>query len=125
MCQRTRALENPAVDHIYGKIKEIQESDNGSDLRFRVEIDTQEPYEPRHHHESVQKAKTIDEMVEFLISDKDTEVVIKHNNDTGKWLYSIWVKDSDDFWLCSFDTESEAVAYVKEHNLRRCDLPEM
>lgn len=52
------------------------------------------------------------------LTNPNTRVYIKHNKDTGKWLYSVVVADSDDFWLDSFKTEDEAKAYIAHHNLK-------
>ena len=109
-----------------GRIMEIQKDQCSNDLYLRVSLDGVASGELRHdalyHHTAVQKSKTLDEVVAFFLADKKTRVGIKYNNETGEWLYSIWIKDSGDFWLCSFSTKEEAEHYIVSHNLKRCDV---
>jgi len=44
-------------------------------------------------------------------------VDIVHSNDTGEWRYSVVLVDEPGFWMHSFATESEAIAYCKRHRL--------
>lgn len=50
-------------------------------------------------------------------------VVIYHNNDSGKnvytanWLYAVILQDDPDFWLDAFPTKKQAVAFCREHKL--------
>ena len=49
-----------------------------------------------------------------------SENLTNHNNELGEneWIYSVVVADSGAFWLCSYDTEEEALAYIRENGLQ-------
>lgn len=99
-----------------GRITEINKDDQSNDLFFRIRMDHPENGS-LFHHTAVKPSKSLDEMVEFFLSDPRTKVFINHNNEIGEWLYSIEVVDSGAFWLCSFETLDEAQNYIKEHGL--------
>ncbi len=61
-----------------------------------------------------------EDLEKLFISDKDTRVFINHNDETGGWLYSVQVEDSDGYWLASFETEEDAMQYIKVNNLQMC-----
>ncbi len=44
-------------------------------------------------------------------------VTIYHNDETGEWLWSVACVSDSEFWLDSFDTEKEAVAYCEKNGL--------
>lgn len=52
------------------------------------------------------------------IQDPSTRVYVKHNRDTGEWLFSVAVVNSGDFWLDSFETELDALTFIKEKKLK-------
>jgi len=61
-----------------------------------------------------------EELEKRFIADKDTRVFINHNDETGEWLYSVQVVDSDGYWLNSFVTEQEAIQYIEKNGLQMC-----
>ena len=73
------------------------------------------------HHEALCLPMPIDELVERYIRSPKTRVYIDHNNELGQWLYSVVVEDSDAFWLDSFDTEQEALDYIRSAKLKLAD----
>ena len=56
--------------------------------------------------------------IQKYIKDPATRVYIKHNRDTGEWLYSVVVENSGDFWLDSFKTEKAALNYIEKCKLK-------
>ena len=100
-----------------GLITDIERDSQSKDLFFRLRLDHYSENGSLFHHTAVQRCKSLDETVDFYLNDPKTKVYINHNDETGEWLYSIVVADSDAFWLCSFDTLKEAQDYIKDHNL--------
>jgi len=49
-----------------------------------------------------------------LVSKDSCEVYIDHNADLGNWQYAIISEEETGFWLNAFDTEKEALAFVKQ-----------
>jgi len=99
-----------------GRITEIEKDAQSNDLFLRIRLDYSENGS-LFHHTAIRPSKSLNEIVAFFLNDPQTKVFIKHNDELGKWLYSIEVVDSDAFWLCSFDTLAEAQNYIKEHHL--------
>lgn len=64
---------------------------------------------------------TVEAKIAAYIADPETRVFIYHNNETGEWLYSIVVENSDDFWLDSFPTLEEAEKYIETNNLKKSE----
>jgi hypothetical protein len=56
---------------------------------------------------------TEDQVVKY-INDPNTRVYINYNDETGEWLYSVVVDNSEAFWLDSFETENAAIPTDKE-----------
>lgn len=58
--------------------------------------------------------------IKAYLTDPDTRVYIKYNNDMGAdlWLYSVVVEGAQDFWLDAFPTANEAVDYIRRHHLK-------
>lgn len=69
------------------------------------------------YHDALDLQMPAAEIASRLIKNPKTRVYIDHNNETGKWLYSVVVCDSDGFWLDSFGTQEDAERYIKEHHL--------
>ena len=99
-----------------GRVTEIEKDAQSNDLFLRIRLDQSENGS-LFHHTAIRPSKSLNEIVAFFLNDPQTKVFIKHNDELGEWLYSIEVVDSDAFWLCSFDTLSEAQNYIKEHHL--------
>lgn len=70
-------------------------------------------------HKEVCLPLPIEERVKKFIQNSKTRVFIRRNHDLGEWLYSVVVKDSDDFWLASFGTKEEAEQFISENHLKR------
>lgn len=58
-----------------------------------------------------------EELTEIYLKDPKTRVRIYHNEETGEWLYSVAVENSQGFWLDSFETEQEANEYIQANHL--------
>lgn len=58
----------------------------------------------------------LENIVKDYINNPDTRVTVYHNNDIDKWVYSVLVCGTD-FWLDSFDTELEALQFIKDNSL--------
>lgn len=65
--------------------------------------------------------ETLRLQIQKFINDPATRVYIKHNRDTGEWLYSVVVENSGDFWLDSFETEELALDYIAKNKLKMVD----
>jgi len=50
------------------------------------------------------------------ILEHNPNVIVFHNNETGKWLWSI-VLEGTDLWLTSFSNQKKAEDFVKKHKL--------
>ena len=70
------------------------------------------------YHDALIRPLPFDELAQIHLNSPKTEVWINHNNDTGVWRYSIEVVGSGGFWLDSFESEEEALAYISQHHLR-------
>ena len=62
-----------------------------------------------------------EERAKKFIQSSKTRVFIRRNHELGECLYSVVVKDSDDFWLASFETEEEAERYIADNKLKRAE----
>lgn len=69
------------------------------------------------YHDALFLPMPATEIASRLIKNPKTMVYIDHNNEIGKWLYSVVVCDSDGFWLDSFDTQEDAERYIEAHHL--------
>lgn len=56
-------------------------------------------------------------IIKAYIDDPSTRVWINHNDETGVWYYSVQVEGTD-FWLDSFDTNQEALKYIRDNGLK-------
>lgn len=63
----------------------------------------------------------VEAQIAAYIADPETRVSIHYNNEIGKWLYSIVVENSDEFWLDSFPTLEEAEKYIETNNLKKAE----
>ena len=72
----------------------------------------------KYHHTDVRKVLSVWEQTQQYLQDANTRVYIKPNNDTGEWLFSVVVENSDDFWLDAFQTEQEAIDYINRNSLQ-------
>lgn len=69
-------------------------------------------------HKDLEPMMSVEELIKLYIGLKSTRVFIRHNNDTGEWLYSVEVVNSAGFWLNSFETQKEALDYISKNNLK-------
>ena len=63
----------------------------------------------------------IQEETNKYLEDPKTRVWINYNNEAGRWIYSVQVKGTS-FWLDSFSTKKGALAYIKEHGLKKVEI---
>lgn len=104
---------------IFMIVLQILSSDNGN-LAFQCLMPDEKTTEIHRYQEL--KVPDITELEVYrYITDKNTRVFIYPNRDTGEYLYSIVVKDSQDFWLDSFKSEEAAKAYIKIHCLQMAE----
>lgn len=106
-----------------GRVTKIEADEEHRDIFFTCIVDVGDGKASResiYHHTAVQPPKSTDEQAAFYLNDPDTKVYINYNNELGEneWLYSVVVADSGAFWLCSYDTEEEALAYIRENSLQ-------
>lgn len=57
----------------------------------------------------------LEDQIKYYIDNK-YPVSIYHNNEAGEWLWSICVDDTD-FWLNSFKTKRDALAYCQKNKI--------
>lgn len=57
----------------------------------------------------------VKEQIKQYIKDK-VEVFINYNNENGKWVYAVQVKNTD-FWLDAFKTREKAIEYINKNGL--------
>ena len=74
-----------------------------------------------YHYSAIREVLSVEEQTQLYLQDANTRVYIKPNNDTGKWLFSVVVENSDDFWLDAFDTVQEAIDYIETNGLQMVD----
>lgn len=67
---------------------------------------------------ATKKKKTTEDDVKEYIRDPKTRVFIKHNDETGEWLYSIVVDGSNGFWLDAFESKPAAEEYISRNHLQ-------
>lgn len=94
------------------RVWEIREDEEQQIVSFRCTDGT-------FTHKELSLPLSVDELTKIFIKDPNTRVFIKHNKETGTWLYSVVVAESEDFWLNSFETLEEAKAYIKENKLKK------
>jgi len=58
----------------------------------------------------------VQKQIDRYLKDPKTRVFINTNNENGTWLHAVQVKGTD-FWLASFQTEKEALEYIKKNDL--------
>lgn len=99
-------------NYVTTRVWEIKENEEQQIIFFRCTDET-------FTHKELSLPLSVDKLTKIFINNPDTQVFIKHNNETGTWLYSVVVAESEDFWLDSFNTLEEAEAYIKKNNLKK------